>query len=139
MGFLHSLGLQQPCTPALPSTTLPPKLTSHGKIQSREVLDVERIDMLSPKKPSLDEVLSFLARRQALIVHCSGTPKGVGPGQKPYPGDLQHVRLGHAQGGISCSVVKPGDRFHGFGRNSTGSVGLVVAPAEPLSIVAVAP
>jgi hypothetical protein len=114
-------------------------MTSHGRIQSREVLDIEHIDMSFPKKPSLDEVLSFLARHRALIVHCSGTPKGVGPWQTPYPGDLQHVRLGHAQGGISCSVVKPGDRFHGFDRNSTGSVGLVVAPTEPASIVAVAP
>lgn len=95
--------------------------------------------MPDPAKPSLDEVHSFLARHQALVVHCSGTPKGIGPGQKTYPDDLKHVTCGRAQGGISCSVVKPGDRFHGFDRNATGSVGLVVAPTESKSIVAVAP
>lgn len=92
-----------------------------------------------PAKPSLDEVRSFLARHRALVVHCSGTPKGIGPGQEHYPDDLQHVWLGRAQGGISCSVVKPGDRFHGAGRSSTGSVGLVVAATNSKSIVAVAP
>lgn len=99
-----------------------------------------RIEMsFSAAKPSLDDVLSFLARHQALVVHCSGTPKGIGPGQERYPEDLRHVWLGRAQGGISCSVVKPGDRFHGTGCSSTGSVGLVVAPNDSKSIVAVAP
>jgi hypothetical protein len=95
--------------------------------------------MRAPTKPSLADVRLFLARHQALIVHCSGTPKGIGPGQSPYPYDLAHVRHGHAQGGVSCSVVKPGDRFQGAGRHSTGTVGLVIEPTESESIVAVAP
>jgi hypothetical protein len=94
--------------------------------------------MHSPAKPSLDEVRSFLARNRALVVHCSGTPKGVGPGQEAYPEDLKNVWLGHAKGGISCSVVKPGDQFHGGGRHSTGSVGLVIASTGSNSLVAVA-
>jgi hypothetical protein len=95
--------------------------------------------MSSPAKPSLEEVRAFLAKHQALVVHCSGTPKGIGPGQEPYPADLQNVWQGHAQGGISCSVVKPGDHFHGSARNSTGSVGLVIASTASNSLVAVAP
>ncbi|MGA7439396.1 MAG: hypothetical protein WBW32_14860 [Luteibacter sp.] len=95
--------------------------------------------MSSSSQLNLDQIRLFLARHQALIVHCSGTPKGVGPGRLPYPADLKHVTQGLAQGGISCSLLKPGDRFHGAGRNSTGSVGLVVAPTSSSSLVAVAP
>lgn len=95
--------------------------------------------MTSPTKPSMDEIRDFLARHKALIVHCSGTPKGVGPGQKYYPDDLLNVLRGAAQGGISCSVVKPGDLFHGPERHATGSVGLVIAPITPDSLVAVDP
>lgn len=92
-----------------------------------------------PAKPSIDEVCSFLSRYKLLIVHCSGTPKGIGTSTRSYPHDLQHVWQGHAQGGISCSLLGPGDRFHGFNSHSTGTVGLVVAPTEPASIVAVSP
>ena len=94
--------------------------------------------MHSPSKPSLDEVRSFLVRHRALVVHCSGTPKGVGPGPGAYPKDLKNFWFGHAQGGISCSVVKPGDQFHGDVRHSTGSVGLVIALIGANSLVAVA-
>ncbi|CAN7597509.1 hypothetical protein LJR069_004421 [Variovorax paradoxus] len=87
----------------------------------------------------MDEISDFLRRHEALIVHCSGTPKGVGPGQSYYPEDLQSVLRGDAQGGISCSVVKPGDLFHGPTRHATGSVGLVIAPTTPSSLVAVDP
>lgn len=91
--------------------------------------------------PSLTEIYEFLRRNQALIVHCSGTPKGVGlPGpQHIFPADLQHVVAGNANGGVSCSVVKPGDRFHGEQRNSTGTVGLVLGLRGPESLVAVSP
>lgn len=93
--------------------------------------------MHSPAKPSLDEVRSFLAKHQALIVHFSGCPKGTGPGQEAYPKDLLKVYSGGAQGGISCSVVKPGDQFHGDIRHGTGSVGLVIALTEANSLIAV--
>ena len=89
----------------------------------------------------LTEIYEFLRREQALIVHCSGTPKGVGlPGpQHIFPADLQHVVAGNANGGVACSVVKPGDRFHGEQRHSTGSVGLVLGLRGPESLVAVSP
>lgn len=90
-----------------------------------------------PAKPSLDEVRLFLAKHQALVVHFSGTPKGIGPGQETYPKDLIKVCSGGAQGGISCSVVKPGDRFHGDICHGTGSVGLVIALNGANSLVAV--
>lgn len=96
-----------------------------------------RIKMRSPTKPSLNEVLSFLANNNALIVHFSGTPKGVGMSDKYYPEDLQDVLHGKAQGGLSCSVVKPGDEFHSSNRNTTGSVGVVIKPTTPESIIAV--
>lgn len=92
-----------------------------------------------PAKPSTVDVHLFLLSHQALIVHCSGTPKGIGPGNQPYPHDLQHVWQGGAQGGISCSVIRPGDSFHYPVRHSTGTVGLVVAPISSESIVAVSP
>ncbi len=90
-----------------------------------------------PAKPGTEEIFHFLSRNQALIVHCSGTPKGVGPGTHFYPRDLRNVCEGAAQGGISCSLLQPGDRFHGVGRHSTGTVGLVIVPSSSESIVAV--
>lgn len=106
---------------------------------SSEVYVERKSKMSFPAKPSLDEVRSFLSRFQALILHCSGQPKGIGPGQFDFPNDLHHVLQGHAQGGISCSVVKPGDRFHGEVRHTTGSVGLVIAPTDSKSILSVDP
>jgi hypothetical protein len=61
-----------------------------------------------------------------LVVHFSGAPKGVGRNDHLYPNDLKHVLSGKAQGGISCSTVKPGDRFCGDKRNATGCIGVVV-------------
>lgn len=95
--------------------------------------------MTTTLKPSLDEVRAFLESHQALIVHCSGSPKGLGPGLAPYPADLENVWQGRANGGISCSVVKPGDSFHPPLRHSTGSVGLVIGLTGSNSLVAVAP
>ncbi|MFM0042159.1 hypothetical protein [Paraburkholderia sediminicola] len=95
--------------------------------------------MSAPLKPSLDEVRAFLEAHQALIVHCSGSPKGVGPGLARYPADLENVWQGRANGGVSCSVVKPGDSFHPPLRHTTGSVGLVIGLTGSNSLVAVAP
>lgn len=90
-------------------------------------------------KPSLAEVEAFLFRHQALIVHFSGTPKGVGPGGHLFPADLQHVHAGRAMGGVSCSIVTPRDRFQGEWRHATGTVGLVLHLVAPESLVAVSP
>ncbi|WP_186148005.1 hypothetical protein [Burkholderia gladioli] len=94
--------------------------------------------MHSPAKPSLDEVRSFLARHQALIIHYPGTQKSVGSGQEAYLEDLKNVWWSHARGGISCSVVKPGDRFRRSGRHDIGGVGLVIGFTGANSLVAVA-
>lgn len=63
-----------------------------------------------------------------LVVHFSGAPKGTGIKREDhlYPNDLTHVLVGKAQGGISCSTVKPGDSFHGKNRNAIGCIGVIV-------------
>lgn len=90
------------------------------------------------KKPSVSEVHAVLAAHNALIVHFSGAPKGAGFERGfLYPDDLQNVVQGNAMGGLSCSVVKPGDVFWGFERNATGCIGVVVDLTAPESLVAV--
>ena len=55
-----------------------------------------------------------------------GAPKG-GGFDHLFPEDLQHVIAGNAMGGLSCSVVRPGDIFHGAEeRNAIGSIGIVL-------------
>lgn len=89
-------------------------------------------------KPPVADVTQLLENKKALIVHFSGAPKGSGKERhKFFPDDLKHVLLGKAQGGVSCSIVMPGDNFHGFKRNATGSIGLVLTLCEPDSLVAV--
>lgn len=90
-------------------------------------------------RPSLVEIEEFLIQNQALIVHFSGTPKGVGPGEHLFPDDLLHVLAGNAGGGLSCSVVTPRDSFHGGTRHATGTVGLIICPRLPASLIGVSP
>jgi hypothetical protein len=93
------------------------------------------------QKPELAEVHEFLRRRDGLIVHFSGAPKGAGIDRgEPhlFPTDLRYVVEGHAMGGLSCSVVVPGDKFHGFERNATGCIGVVLDLTTKNSLVAVA-
>ena len=87
------------------------------------------------------EVHAFLRRRSGLVVHFSGSPKGVSSGvHHDYPADLQYILGGHAQGGLSCSVVTPTDVFAGAGgRNAFGCIGLIVDLMAPESLVAVGP
>ena len=95
-----------------------------------------------PLKPEIPEVHEFLARRNALIVHFSGTPRGGGMNHETshlFPTDLQHVLEQKAMGGLSCSVVRPGDVFAGTCRNATGSIGVVLGLQFKHSLVAVAP
>jgi len=92
-------------------------------------------------KPAVAEVHAFLRRRNTLLIHFSGCPKGVSSGvSHDYPDDLRHVLAGHAQGGLSCSVVTPTDIFHGFGdRNAFGCIGLILDLNTPDSLMAVGP
>lgn len=97
---------------------------------------------LQLQKPEVAEVHCFLRRRNALIVHFSGTPKGAGVERGEahlFPADLQHVVDHRAMGGLSCSLVTPGDIFHGKERNATGSIGVVLDLQTKSSLVAVHP
>lgn len=88
---------------------------------------------------NLADVHSSLRCRNALIVHFSGAPKGAGKERNHlFPKDLLHVKLGNAAGGLSCSVVWPGDKFDGFDdRNATGCIGVVLDLLSIDSLVAV--
>jgi hypothetical protein len=94
------------------------------------------------KKPEVADVYAFLRKRTALIVHFSGAPKGSGVERGSthlFPADLLHVINRHARGGLSCSVVRPGDVFHGFERNATGCVGVVLGLQSKDSLIAADP
>jgi hypothetical protein len=89
-----------------------------------------------PVKPEIADVHAFLRKYKALVVHFSGAPKGSGKGRGYFfPSDLRHVIEGNAMGGISCSVVIPGDVFSGPDANATGSIGVVVDLRTPASLV----
>ncbi len=95
---------------------------------------------IAPKKPTVNEVHNVLRRYDGLIVHFSGAPKGSGVDRGHlYPQDLRHVVQGKAMGGVSCSIVRPTDTFHGNRRNAFGCIGLVLDLMKPDSLVAVSP
>jgi len=94
------------------------------------------------KRPTVDEVLQELRRWEGIIVHFSGVPPGMSAGTNlAFPADLQYVIAGNAQRGISCSTVRPGDRFEAIPpstwRNSWGCIGVIVRPQHPWSLVGV--
>ena len=87
--------------------------------------------------PTIVELHQFLRRHNALIVHFSGIPKGVGPGTASYPDDLRAAIASKGAFELSCSAVKPGDKFDpdpGVLSAATGSVGIIVDPRGPSSI-----
>jgi hypothetical protein len=93
---------------------------------------------VSFRKPEIAEVYDLLRRRNALIVHFSGTPKGSGKDRGEghlFPSDLLHVINRRAMGGVSCSVVWPGDNFYGIERNATGSIGVILGFIDNQSLV----
>lgn len=92
-------------------------------------------------RPSVREVYDFLRSHDALIVHFSGVPKGTGHNTDlEFPEDLRSVINGDAQGGVSCSVVKPGDEFADMRKaNATGCIGVVLGLNSPDSLVAIHP
>lgn len=80
-------------------------------------------------RPSVADVHDFLRSRNRLIVHFSGTPPGHGKKREDhmFPADLLHVLSGRAMGGLSASIVQPGDRFSAYGlSNATGFVGVIL-------------
>jgi hypothetical protein len=93
------------------------------------------------ERPELSKVHEFLRRHNSLIVHFSGTPKGGGSNfNYLFPADLNQVIAGNAMGGVACSVVRPGDIFHGTGeRNAFGSIGVILDFKSKHSLVAADP
>jgi hypothetical protein len=73
-------------------------------------------------------VYAFLRSHNALIVHFSSEAKGeVIDVQRRLPLDLRRVIGGKCQQvGLSCSLVKPGDKFGVPGANGTGHVRVVL-------------
>ena len=82
-------------------------------------------------RPSIQEYRDFLRRHQALIVHFSGCPKGVGL-EIYYPDDLSGV-IADSSMGVSASVLKLGDTR----RNAFGVVGVILDISRPESIISV--
>jgi hypothetical protein len=87
-------------------------------------------------RPDVADVYALLRKFNALVVHFSGAPKGSGIERQDhlYPNDLHHVINGYSMGGLSCSVVLPGDNFHGFERNATGCIGVILGFNKPESL-----
>lgn len=76
-------------------------------------------------KPEKSEIHALLKSRNALVVHFSGTPKGIGT-DLLYPADLQNVIRGRAQGGVSTSTVTPRDPLSGQASLATGFIGVIL-------------
>ena len=91
-------------------------------------------------KPEVSAVYEFLRSSNALLVHFSGTPPGTGKDRgKLYPHDLKFAtEHQETHRGLACSVVKPGDNFHGYeNRNATGTVGIILGLKSRDSLVGV--
>jgi hypothetical protein len=92
-------------------------------------------------RPAISEVHAALQTWGGVVAHFSGVPPGV-PARLhlKFPADLRHVLDGHAQSGIGCSTVRPGDIFEDSGsrrRNSWGCIAVLVRARTPWSLVCV--
>ncbi|AWJ93819.1 hypothetical protein Sp245p_28785 (plasmid) [Azospirillum baldaniorum] len=89
---------------------------------------------------SVPDVHRVLRERNALVVHFSGTPKGIGF-TIGFPDDLRESIANAATYALACSVVKPGDCFIDFPpphrRHATGSIGIILDLMKPQSLMAV--
>ncbi|ABF12940.1 hypothetical protein ACUXAV_004842 [Cupriavidus metallidurans] len=89
-------------------------------------------------RPTVGEVYQLLQGVSGLLVHFSGAPKGAGKTDAErlwFPDDLQKVLDGKAQGGLSASVVMPGDRFgQHYASNAVGCVGVILGLHSPQSL-----
>lgn len=96
-------------------------------------------DKILPPRPNLGDVHDLLRDKSGLVVHFSGTPRGVAASSfnGGFPDDLLNVLDGAAQSGISCSVVHPGDNFdtQSIYTNATGCIGVIVRLRNPQSLV----
>ena len=92
-------------------------------------------------RPNVEDVHKLLLNWGGIVVHFSGVPAGVSSGLNlKFPDDLKHILNGNAQGGISCSTVRPGDVFEDpetNKRNSWGCIGVIVRSRSPWSLVCV--
>ncbi len=89
-------------------------------------------------RPNVSDVHKALNTWGGVIVHFSGVPAGVSTGLNlQFPDDLKYILAENAQGGISCSTVRPGDTFEGYYRNSWGCIGVIVRSRTPWSLVCV--
>lgn len=89
-------------------------------------------------RPEVARIHELLREWGGLVVHFSGVPKGVpSTFNQPYPGDLLQIADGKAQGGLSCSAVRPTDIFDGFHTHAWGCVGVIVRPRAPHSLIGV--
>lgn len=93
-------------------------------------------------KPTTNEIYDFLNDVSGLVVHFSGCPKGAGHdnGNFLYPEDLNKIINGQVTGGISCSLVIPGDNFSAdkYKNEAIGAIGVIVGFDEG-GLVAVSP
>lgn len=94
--------------------------------------------MIRYSRPSIIEINHVLRTRNGLVVHFSGCPKGHGTARSNnlYPNDLRTVAAYQTMGGLSCSVVMPGDEFHTFQTNNAfGTIGMILGFRSPDSIL----
>jgi len=76
-------------------------------------------------KPTTNEIYGFLNEVSGLVVHFSGCPKGIGRETNLYyPDDLNKIINGAVHGGISCSLIIPGDVFS-FCSDKTKAIGAI--------------
>jgi len=91
-------------------------------------------------KPTTNEIYEFLNKVSGLVVHFSGCPKGIGRENNLYPDDLNKIINDHVHGGLSCSLIIPGDNFSAdkVTNEAIGAIGVIVGFDED-GLVAVSP
>ncbi|MFM0218117.1 hypothetical protein [Paraburkholderia caledonica] len=90
------------------------------------------------QRPPVSDIYSLLRTGNSLIVHFSGIAPGTGnPSERLYyPHDLRNVVSGGAMGGVSCSVIGPGDTIGQLEcDNATGCIGVVLGLQSPSSLL----
>lgn len=89
-------------------------------------------------RPPVGDVYQLLQSVNGLLVHFSGAPKGSGqtdPERLWFPDDLTKVLEGNAHGGVSASIVMPGDTFGEWqGNNAIGCIGVILGLQSPQSL-----
>lgn len=95
-------------------------------------------ETLSPH--TVEFILSILADKQALLVHCAGFAKGIGSNETNALKYLERLqRAIDRDFELSCSTVFPGDIHTLEIMNYTGKVGLILCPNAMNSITFASP